>query len=95
MTGVWPTQVDHKNRDRSDNRWDNLREATVSQNSGNSVRPSAQGLPKGVRPNKGGFQAKIWGTGKWKCLGTYPTPELASEAYKQAAIEKYGDFARW
>lgn len=31
MTGVWPeNEIDHKNRVRDDNRWENLREATRS-----------------------------------------------------------------
>lgn len=32
MTGVWPENVDHKNRVRADNIWTNLREATHSKN---------------------------------------------------------------
>lgn len=36
MTGDWPIdQIDHINRDRADDRWCNLREATQSQNSYN------------------------------------------------------------
>jgi HNH endonuclease len=32
MTNRWPLEVDHKNTIKNDNRWDNLREATRSQN---------------------------------------------------------------
>lgn len=36
--GRWPLgQVDHRNRVRSDNRWDNLRDATPFQNALNSI----------------------------------------------------------
>lgn len=40
MTGAWPTeQVDHRDRDRTNNRWANLRAATHKQNCENaSVR---------------------------------------------------------
>jgi hypothetical protein len=48
MTGRWPTKtVDHINRDPSDNRWVNLREATISdQNCNRGPRP---GSPTGVK----------------------------------------------
>ena len=36
MTGEWPKdQLDHENRVRNDNRWNNLREASQTQNSQN------------------------------------------------------------
>jgi HNH endonuclease len=97
MTGEWPgQQVDHVNRDRLDNRWCNLRLATPQQNAANSLKPSQQGMPKGVRPQANGrtFQAKIMRNGRYMCLGTYPTPEIAHEAYVAAAERLHGEFAR-
>ena len=36
ITGEWPKgQIDHKNRDRDDNRWKNFRDVTASQNQHN------------------------------------------------------------
>src|SRR6266446_8705973 len=51
MTGKWPKNfIDHINRDPSDNRWENLREATRSQNQINSKVPSSSKLGiKGIR----------------------------------------------
>lgn len=95
MTGECPPEVDHKNRNRSDNRWVNLREATRSQNNVNS---------KLRNNNKSGFRGVCWckNTQKWKAtinvggnqkwLGRHSTMEKAFEAYRFAAIELYGDF---
>jgi hypothetical protein len=41
----------------------------------------ASGLSKGVYKNGGRFQARIWQNGKYVHLGTFNTPEEASEAY--------------
>ena len=56
MTGKWPSQVDHKNRNRADDRWSNLRGATGSQNQWNSGRRRNK-LPKGVIKSRTRFSA--------------------------------------
>jgi hypothetical protein len=48
MTGKWPLQVDHLNSVRSDNRWCNLREATVSQNLRSRVMRGGTSVYPGV-----------------------------------------------
>lgn len=92
MTGHLPKlgiEVDHKNNIKSDDRWENLREATHSQNMVNRDYPERD-LPRGVyRANskKDRFVAVI----NRDHIGTYDTPEEASSAFRQAAIERYGE----
>lgn len=70
MTGSWPLgEIDHKNRIRNDNRWDNLREASRLTNEHNKERPWA--IPHIS------YQAKAWVVrigrkkyvGRFVCLG--------------------------
>lgn len=97
VTGSWPPyQVDHINGDRSDNRWVNLRLATPAENKANEKtrRDNRLGI-KGVRmlPN-GKFQSGIWRGKKMTHLGVFPTAEEAAAAYRNAAMERFGEFAR-
>src|SRR5215204_1497527 len=49
MTGDWPEdEIDHINRDSTDDRWVNLRSATSSQNRVNRAPAKTDGLPRGV-----------------------------------------------
>lgn len=95
MTGAWPTfQVDHRNLIRADNRWDNLREATQSQNAAN--KSSWGNLPKGVTLHRksGRYQAQIGQHGKNHYLGLFDSPAAAHKAYYREAIRRFGEFAR-
>jgi hypothetical protein len=95
--GELPPQVDHRNMNRSDNRIDNLREATNSQNSMNKTMQSnnTSGF-KGVTFHRGTekYHAKIQANGIRKSLGYFHTPEQAHQAYKTAAGELHEQFAR-
>lgn len=97
VTGEWPSlQVDHIDGDRLNNRWANLRLATVAQNQMNTAmrRRNKVGL-KGVVQNKAGrFEAYIKAGGKSRNLGTFATPQLAHAAYAAAAVNLFGEFAR-
>jgi len=98
MTGEWPTEVaDHKNGNKSDNRWDNLRAATHGQNRANS-RPGANNIcgVKGVYFDKKHkrFKAQMRRGGKTVNLGWFSTAEAAGARYSEAANAAFGDFAR-
>lgn len=89
-------EVDHKDVDLKNNRGENLRSATRSQNNRNQRKRSnnASGF-KGVFLHKGrGYRALIMAAGKRHHLGYFPTPELAGAAYAQAAERLHGEFAR-
>ena len=95
MTGEWPRDLlDHINGVGTDNRFVNLRAATVQENSRNTrPRQSAIGL-KGVRPNGPGFSARIGVNGQRLCLGTFKTADEAHAAYCAAAQRFFGEYRR-
>lgn len=87
MTGKWPKNlIDHKDGVKDNNKWENLREATNSQNRHNSKvhRNNISGI-KGVYKIKGKYRVIIG-------LGTFDTLEEASNVYKKAAIKLHGEF---
>ena len=93
-----PDIVDHIDHDPLNNRIENLRAATMSQNRANSfVRKNNTLGVKGVHRNKQGtfmvFSGPS-GNGARNYIGTFPTMEEATAAYKKAAEERYGEFAR-
>lgn len=94
VTGDWPAaDVDHKNRDRGDNRWANLRAATRSQNNANMAVRSTHGF-KGATPVNGRWMAQTKYNGRQIYLGLFDTPEEAHAAYMAAAERLWGNFAR-
>lgn len=93
MTEEWPAfQLDHKNLNKSDNRWENLRAATATQNRANQRGYGK--YPKGVCLQGKKFQAQIQKNGKHLYLGIFATQEEASEAYAIAAKQYFGEYAR-
>lgn len=86
--GAWPQGlIDHKNRNRLDNRIENLRDATYEINAENRSKPIASRNPlPGVKahPRSGHFSAKVVTRGRCTYLGTFHTAEAAHEAYLAA-----------
>lgn len=86
MTGEWPAhQVDHINADRADNKWANLREATISVNAQNrraALAGSSSGLLGASWDSKHErWKAQIRVNGRTRHLGYFGSPEAAHQAY--------------
>lgn len=100
MTGEWPPEeVVHKDRNRTNDRWNNLRLATHAQNMANrSVHSNnllgVKGVRFDARMKRRPFRARIMVDGKPIHLGYFETQEAASGAYQAAAERHFGEFAR-
>jgi len=93
MPGRWPTMIDHINRNRSDNRWLNLREVTRRESNLNRKIPkSNKSGVKGVSWSKQNncWIATIKIDGKSYYLGCYDTIALAAAA--RHAAERGTDY---
>lgn len=90
-------QIDHKNNEKGDNRIENLRLASGTQNGWNrSVTRSSRSGLKGVTLHKasGLWAATIKAKNIRHHLGYFKTPEEAHEAYKAAALKLHGEYAK-
>lgn len=102
MTGEWPsTFLDHRDLNKHNNAFANLREATKSQNQANIgvIKSNVSGF-KGVSRYRAGdsygkpWQAGIRENGRSRHLGHFATREDAHAAYVAAAEKLFGEFAR-
>lgn len=76
-------EIDHRNRNRTDNRIENLRPTTRRDNNHNATpRPGITGA-RGVWPNGNGFCAVIKVNGKRRHIGQFSTIAAASAAYEK------------
>lgn len=93
MTGRFALNIDHKNRIRDINKWENLREATDKENNVNiKVRKNNKLGIKGVCRFGSKFKAYIKINGQSRYIGIYNTIEEASLAYQNKAKELHGEF---
>ncbi len=85
--------IDHKNHNGLDNRRENLRTCTTSQNNAN--RLPTPGRFKGIwrRKDRRCWIAKICCLGKEYVIRGFKTPEDAAKAYDEMAVRLYGEFA--
>ena len=96
MTGKWPDCVtDHKNRQTTDCRWENLRPATYSQNSVNrtrTARPNTSGAVGVHQTPSGRWRAQYCKNGRQTHIGLFDTREEASSAYRSVVEARHGEF---
>ncbi len=87
VKGEWPpSQLDHRDRDPSNNRVDNLRPSTHAQNQWN-VRC------RGFYRKGNGYAARIRiGAGRRLWLGSFDTEDEAREAYNRAVLKHHGAY---
>ena len=87
MTGDWPKkEIDHKDRDPSNDRWENLREASSSENKFNRTYSNIRGVYASGN--------KWWAmVGRDNYLGMFDTLEEAVIARDEEAKRLGGNFA--
>ena len=88
-------EVDHKNCDGWDNRWENLRKSTRKGNCSNRANYRKGGLKGSYQRPNGKWQAIISHNGKTITIGTYNTQEEAHHAYCEKAKLCHGEFSRF
>ncbi len=93
MTGCWPVEVDHKNRNRTDNAWANLREVTSSGNKQNQRKAHSNSHSGRLGVSWDGtrmkWTARIRVGGSYKYLGRFVQIEQAEKAYLRAKQEHH------
>lgn len=98
MTGEWPShRIDHRDLNKTNNAWSNLRAASQSQNAANCLkrRTNKSGF-KGVcfDASRGLWIAQIQVMRKRVFLGAFDRKEDAASAYANGAEYHFGEFAR-
>lgn len=96
MTGSLPKEcIDHKDGNSLNDKWDNLREASILENSWNhKTRKRKYDFPMGVRQSANGkYVARISHLKKQFTIGTFDTVEEARTAYLIEREKRFGKFA--
>jgi hypothetical protein len=84
MTGEQPKNViDHIDRDKTNNKFNNLRDVSVKENINNQIKPNANNSTgvRGVMPYINGYSSQISVNGKNIHLGVFKSIEDAEAAY--------------
>ena len=98
INGEFPLYIDHKDRNRSNNKISNLRIATHSENMMNRKKQKNKSGFRGVNFLNDHKRSKPWyaninKNNKTIRLGYYSTAIEAAKAYDKAALTYHGEFA--
>lgn len=96
MTGSFPKDcIDHKDGNSLNDKWENLREASVLENSWNhKTRKRKYDFPMGVRQSVSGkYVARISHLKRQFTIGTFDTVKEARDAYMKEREKRFGQFA--
>lgn len=93
--GVWPENIDHRDRDKLNNRFANLRECSLQENNWNL--PASPRNTSGVRGVSWDSRSKKWMAtirveGKSQYLGKFKDKDAAAAAYNDAVFKHRGHF---
>lgn len=89
-----PSDLDHRNGNRVDDRIDNLRPATGYQNARNG-KGYGRCPYRGVRQHScGRWEARITVEHQQINIGLFDTADAAAKAYDRMAVKHFGEFAR-
>ena len=93
--GYLPDEVDHKDRVKTNNRIENLREATRSQNAVNGPGiVTATSKNKRVSKKRKKWRATVTIDNKSHHIGTFDNEEQAAKAYDDYVQSIHGEFAK-
>ena len=93
--GEWPsTSIDHKDSNKLNNKPENLRLASASQQGFNKgIQSNNTSGFKGVsRASDSTWRARVYEDGKERVLGYFPTPEQANAVCVAARQKLHGEF---
>ena len=90
-----PEEIDHINRVKTDNRIENLRDVSHSQNMMNQKIKNHTSKYKGVHWHKCAkkWRSRIRMNGERFYLGVFNSEDKAAEVYNRKAIELFGEYA--
>ena len=93
--GYFPkNQIDHIDRNPSNNKVENLREATQSQNQANALARKDNVLgERGIQKVGNTYRVRMRIGGDRKFLGSFSNLEKAIACRNKALLETHGDFA--
>ncbi len=97
VTNNWPSRkIDHRDRNKTNNRLCNIRQASDSENCANKCKSTNN--TSGYKGVSFHAQDKLWRAqivfyGKYFSIGLFKTAEEAYAAYCEAAKKIHGDFA--